>query len=55
MGSSASCSICGIVEESILHVLKYYYKAREVWKQIILVGVWPLYFFNPCLNGSPRI
>ncbi|MBA0681479.1 hypothetical protein Goari_023279, partial [Gossypium aridum] len=30
-----SCSLCGNVEESIIHVLRDYGNAREVWKQVI--------------------
>lgn len=32
---NAACSLYGKVGESVLHVLKDYYKAREVWLDLV--------------------
>ncbi|MFQ6628277.1 hypothetical protein Gotur_006784 [Gossypium turneri] len=42
-----SCTLCGNVEESIIHVLRDCGNAREVWKQVIPSRVLLQFFSRP--------
>lgn len=44
IGQNGSCSLCGHGEEDLIHVLKNYSAAREVWFRVILLELQSSFF-----------